>query len=50
MVKMMELIGTIMGSLISILLIEWIIITGKSIYDEFHKTNMMKSIKYDEEY
>ena len=47
---MMELISNIIGFLISILLIEWIIITGKFIYDEFHETHECNCIEYDEEY
>ena len=47
---MMELISNIIGSLISILLIEWIILMGKSVYDEFRISHKCKCIEYDEEY
>lgn len=50
MVEMMELISNIIGSLISILLIECIIIFGNSIYDEFHETHDCNCIEYDEGY
>lgn len=47
---MVELISNIIGSLIIILLIEWIIIFGKSIYDEFHICHKCNCIKSDEEH
>lgn len=50
MVEMMELISNIIGSLISIVLIECIIIFGNGIYDEFRETHNCNCIEYDEEY
>lgn len=50
MVIMMELIGELLGVLSCILIFEFIIITGKTIYDDFHEEHECNCIEYDEEY
>ena len=46
----MELVGELLGVLLCILIFEFIIITGKTIYDEFHEEHECNCIEYDEEY